>query len=248
MKITELNGRKLKSLIEGCTSAGFIYHNKHKDGSGNFGIYLDIQGNKYRLDGEYNSNKTITSLRFGKYGGAGVPIPYNTIQDVVSAIKEHTRFIAPREIYPVLKEKPYDYGERLKRNIKAIYRNYKTGLDRDVKAQLMEACDDLLLNKNEVLMRYNSLALNKDFSEHDILWILTGMKHYRNIEILPNAESIMKQNPSIASSVLSTTFKIASRLPPEYKRIQIGTIGDFYGKKGRFIPINSMFVLNVLKR
>jgi len=71
MEIKELNGRKLKKDLE----AGIVrktYHNKHVDGSGNFGFIIR-RGNDgqywYRIDGVYDKNGRITHLDFSDYAG-----------------------------------------------------------------------------------------------------------------------------------------------------------------------------------
>lgn len=79
MNLNEFNGNKLKRIF-GADKAFFSYHNKHKRGSGNFGIILlfrhegsidvgcgMISDNRSLFDitGEYDVNKNIYDLHVG---------------------------------------------------------------------------------------------------------------------------------------------------------------------------------------
>jgi len=68
IKIQDLKGIEIKKNLS-LKSAKKSYENKHKDGSGNFGFVL-ITKNKdwFRIDGEYNTNKEVSGLKFSCYG------------------------------------------------------------------------------------------------------------------------------------------------------------------------------------
>ena len=69
MKIKELNGRKLKKDLE-AVLVRKTYHNKHVDGSGNFGFIIRRGNNGqywYRLYGDYNKRGEIIRLYFSDY-------------------------------------------------------------------------------------------------------------------------------------------------------------------------------------
>lgn len=68
MYVKELNGRKLKKDLE-ADVVRKTYHNKHVDGSGNFGFVIRRQNQLYRIDGDYNRFGQITHLDFGDYAG-----------------------------------------------------------------------------------------------------------------------------------------------------------------------------------
>ena len=79
MKITELNGKEVKRLC-GCIRAIKRYHNRHKDGSGNFGftlVYPAPAGSQaqdaeawYSLDGDYGSVGEICFLELRTFSGS----------------------------------------------------------------------------------------------------------------------------------------------------------------------------------
>jgi len=79
LKISELKGLKIKKDLRkaGIPVSHVIkrYHNKHKDGSGNFGFTVRV-GNGWNdlwftIDGEYNQNGEVTVLEIKDYGYSG---------------------------------------------------------------------------------------------------------------------------------------------------------------------------------
>ena len=90
MRFEELSGNRLKKALE-ATRTVKSYHNKHVDGSGNFGFVIVFKrsdalkdvgcGMKvadekwYNLHGNYTTDKTIYGLSFGDYASAGASIP-----------------------------------------------------------------------------------------------------------------------------------------------------------------------------
>jgi hypothetical protein len=109
MKIEDLNGHKLKKILEkdfGSVRVIKTYHNKHVDNSGNFGFVIvkvwrqhkkdePLTNRKvsdetwFTLNGEYDSNGEVNRLWFGEYGygGRSVNVSINFDQ-MVSDIKE----------------------------------------------------------------------------------------------------------------------------------------------------------------
>ena len=86
MKISELKGSRIKRDIKAETVRK-EYHNKHKDGSGNFGFSIRFNnGNLYRLDGNYNKDGNIYSLDYGKYSGIGMEIKYDNYENMICDI------------------------------------------------------------------------------------------------------------------------------------------------------------------
>lgn len=86
MQIDELKGSKIKKDIEAKTVRK-EYHNKHKDGSGNFGFVMKFpNGNLYRLDGNYNKDGKVYYLDYGKYSGIGIKINCDTYENVIRDI------------------------------------------------------------------------------------------------------------------------------------------------------------------
>ena len=87
MQIDELKGHKIKKDIEAETVRK-EYHNKHKDGSGNFGFSIKYPENNtlYRLDGEYNRDGRIYYLDYGKYSGVGTKINCDTYESMIRDI------------------------------------------------------------------------------------------------------------------------------------------------------------------
>lgn len=81
INLSELSGNKLKADLK-ASRVRMSYHNKHKDGSGNFGfvIVFELEGVKdigcgmtapnekwFQLSGDYSSTKKILDLTFGTY-------------------------------------------------------------------------------------------------------------------------------------------------------------------------------------
>lgn len=67
MKINELNGRKMKKDIVDCSRCIKRYHNKHVDGSGNFGFTVVVRDKWFTIDGNYDSEGNVHSLSYGLY-------------------------------------------------------------------------------------------------------------------------------------------------------------------------------------
>lgn len=81
MKFLELKGTSLRASLK-ASRVSMSYHNKHKDGSGNFGfvIVFKLEGVKdigcgmtapndrwFQLSGNYRATKECYSLDFGSY-------------------------------------------------------------------------------------------------------------------------------------------------------------------------------------
>ena len=107
MKVRELKGSKIKRELKkrdiNIVRVVKRYHNKHKDGSGNFGftIVTNPTGNtekdkwgrfKYEkwhsLDGEYNTDEEIFVLRFGSFSGAGEDVGCVSFDDMIRGIEK----------------------------------------------------------------------------------------------------------------------------------------------------------------
>jgi len=89
ININELRGQKLKKDL-GVYKAIKRYHNKHRDGSGNFGFTIRQDKRWFTLDGDYNRNGEITCLYFGLFSEAGEKISINSYQE---AIRDMIRII-----------------------------------------------------------------------------------------------------------------------------------------------------------
>jgi hypothetical protein len=93
INLSELSGNKLKADLK-ASRVNKSYHNKHKNGSGNFGfvIVYELEGLKdvgcgmkvpneewFQLSGDYDSNKKLYHLDFGTYARPinRIPIEYN---------------------------------------------------------------------------------------------------------------------------------------------------------------------------
>ena len=99
LKAYQLNGKQIKKdlIKKGLHIQRVIkrYHNKHKNGSGNFGFTITALGNDgemwLTLDGEYDSNEEIYVLTLGKFIGEAKSIDihsYNSfINDLADKIK-----------------------------------------------------------------------------------------------------------------------------------------------------------------
>ena len=68
MKIEEINGRKIKKYLE-ADRAMLRYHNRHVDGSGNFGYTIQKNGHWYSLDGQYDEIGEVYTLDFSSFNG-----------------------------------------------------------------------------------------------------------------------------------------------------------------------------------
>jgi hypothetical protein len=81
INLIELSGNKLKADLK-ASRVRMSYHNKHKDGSGNFGfvIVYELEGLKdigcgmtapneswFDLNGDYDNTKRVLNLTFGTY-------------------------------------------------------------------------------------------------------------------------------------------------------------------------------------
>jgi hypothetical protein len=109
MNLDALSGCVLRKALN-ASNVRMTYHNKHKDGSGNFGftIIFKKDGVKdvgcgmtapndvwYSMHGYYNSIKQVYALHFGTYSSAGVRMPDDwTFRQVIEYCK---RFIAENE-------------------------------------------------------------------------------------------------------------------------------------------------------
>lgn len=97
MKISEITGSKLKRDLE-AKRALKSYHNKHRDGSGNFGfvvVFDDPRGltgeRWFRIDGDYSSTGEIRSLSAGPYAEAGHAVSPISYQQLIQVLKETRR-------------------------------------------------------------------------------------------------------------------------------------------------------------
>jgi hypothetical protein len=71
LHIKQFSGAKLKKDL-GVKRVRKIYHNKHKDGSGNFGFVIVVGRYKwFRIDGEYDNHGKIQKLTVSEYGYGG---------------------------------------------------------------------------------------------------------------------------------------------------------------------------------
>ena len=67
--LKDLSGRLLREDL-GLKNAIKRYHNRHKDGSGNFGFTLVTERDKwFTLDGNYDESEQIMSLKIADYSG-----------------------------------------------------------------------------------------------------------------------------------------------------------------------------------
>ena len=94
MKISEITGSKLKRDLGG-KRALKSYHNKHRDGSGNFGFVVvfddpgGLAGERwFRIDGEYSSTGEVTRLSAGPYAEAGHAVFPISYQQLIHVLKE----------------------------------------------------------------------------------------------------------------------------------------------------------------
>ena len=68
VKVTEISTNNMKKFL-GAVRVRQTYHNKHVDGSGNFGIVIVMPSNRwYRIDGNYDRDKELTSFNPNSYG------------------------------------------------------------------------------------------------------------------------------------------------------------------------------------
>ena len=94
MQLNEINTRLLKKEL-GLQSCQYRWHNKHRGGSGNFGINL-VRGDyekgymNFELTGDYDANKRVYSLRAGTIFRAGrkiQPEEYADFRTLVDTLK-----------------------------------------------------------------------------------------------------------------------------------------------------------------
>ncbi len=69
INMNEFNGRNIKRALN-VKVARFSYHNKNKSG-GNFGLYVNINGNPLEYHGYYNTSGVIYELTFSPIWGVG---------------------------------------------------------------------------------------------------------------------------------------------------------------------------------
>lgn len=109
MNLDALSGSILRKALN-ASNVRMTYHNKHKDGSGNFGftIIFKKDGVKdvgcgmtasndtwYSMHGNYNALKRVFGLHFGSYSSGGSKLPFDwTLRQVVEYCN---RFIAENE-------------------------------------------------------------------------------------------------------------------------------------------------------
>ena len=75
VKIEDIKGHRIKKDLQGkeipINRVIKRYHNKHKDGSGNFGFTIRVKDDNdetwHTMDGEYNSNGEITILEISNF-------------------------------------------------------------------------------------------------------------------------------------------------------------------------------------
>jgi hypothetical protein len=95
MNFNDLDLKKIKKTLN-FKKASLRYHNKHKDGSGNFGTNLtkgtwgEKDWENWEISGEYDNNKNLYVLRFGKcYGGIGTKYSPDNIEEFIGIIQKH---------------------------------------------------------------------------------------------------------------------------------------------------------------
>lgn len=110
LSIGQLQGPRLKKAI-GARQVVKGYHNKHKDGSGNFGIVIRMydphgMGGEacYELHGDYGVTGRITDLNFGTCSGPGSPVPLTGFEELVQAIKERIQKLVEFEEARLMEE------------------------------------------------------------------------------------------------------------------------------------------------
>lgn len=98
--------QKLKKDL-GLTTARLIYHNRHKDGSGNFGMLLEKGEKKYEICGAYYPSKIIKALDLRQHLTPIRDLEVNTYEELLSELKKVFGEEKPGE------EKPFYYQETL---------------------------------------------------------------------------------------------------------------------------------------
>ena len=108
MQVSELKGLKIKRNLrkKGIPVSHVIkrYHNRHKDGSGNFGFTIRV-GNGlsdfwFSLDGEYDERREVIKLELSDFGNVGflrkqwISVNANTYQEFIEKLA--------KELYSVL--------------------------------------------------------------------------------------------------------------------------------------------------
>lgn len=72
LKFDELKGARMKKSMN-ASMVRKRYHNKHVDGSGNFGFTIrDLDKNCWDMHGAYNPDKVVRRLSFGDCSSLGV--------------------------------------------------------------------------------------------------------------------------------------------------------------------------------
>lgn len=89
MELRELNGVVLRNALK-ASRVRMSYHNKHKDGSGNFGFVIVFEKEGmvdvgcgmqakneawFQISGNYTAEKRLYGLSFGNYSSATARIP-----------------------------------------------------------------------------------------------------------------------------------------------------------------------------
>jgi len=100
MQVSELKGLKIKRNLrkKGIPVSHVIkrYHNRHKDGSGNFGFTIRV-GNGltdfwFSLDGEYDERREVIKLELSDYGystrflGKWISVNADTYQEFIEKL------------------------------------------------------------------------------------------------------------------------------------------------------------------
>lgn len=91
IKIDELKGARLKKDL-GLDRAIKRYHNKHVDGSGNFGFTLIKNGKWYTLDGDYTRDGFVYHLHFGAFSSTSSKVEIENYEELLEKIKSELTY------------------------------------------------------------------------------------------------------------------------------------------------------------
>lgn len=90
ININELDGNRIRKEI-GFETVRKTYQNTHIDKSGNFGYFFRTQKKTLlQLDGHYNSEGNIKSLRFSQNWQTGFYVIFDTLKDLMEFLREET--------------------------------------------------------------------------------------------------------------------------------------------------------------